>query len=360
MRSQKWAAAIAAALICGALTMSVPAVTVDWDDLTDAQQEQAYRELESENEALRQQLAQLQGQSGGSASGQGAGYSSSGTGDGSSSGQGAESSSSGTGDGSSSGQGAGSLSSGTGDGSSSGQDGGSSQSAAGDVSESASQAASGQVRSTEAFLQDLAASFNARQEKARTYSNDEISAMSEAAMWAFRFNCAHEEENFYNTYSSAQFDDLNIYYLCSEYCMGLKKQFQAEEIWNSQGDSEEANRLYTAGYYNRAYALVELCEYYGLNLADEYQNLKNAVMQMDSMSGEETRNASVDQATVQQVQELLNSLGFLCGTPDGIAGRQTASCIERFQNMYGYDPADGIIDDELITQLQDQLSKRQG
>ena len=76
------------------------------------------------------------------------------------------------------------------------------------------------------------------------------------------------------------------------------------------------------------------------------------------MSGEETRNSSVDPSKVTQVQELLNSLGFLCGTPDGIAGRQTASCIERFQNMYGYEPADGIIDDELITQLNDQASRR--
>ena len=105
---------------------------------------------------------------------------------------------------------------------------------------------------------------------------------------------------------------------------------------------------------------MELCEFYGLDLASEYQNLKNAVSQMDAMSSDETRNASVDPKRVEQVQELLNSLGFLCGTPDGIAGRQTASCIERFQMMYGYEPADGIIDDELMTQLSEQLSRRQG
>ena len=184
--------------------------------------------------------------------------------------------------------------------------------------------------------------------------------MSADDMWNFRFQCAEAERDFFNSYDGAQFDDLNIFYLCSEYCLGLGKQFQAEEVWNSSGDSEKANQLYTAGYYNRAYALVELCEFYGLDLAQEYANLKSAVRQMDALSGEETRNASVDPATVMQVQQLLNDIGFRCGTPDGIAGRQTASSIERFQTMYGYEPADGIIDSELISQLQDRLARQQG
>ncbi len=341
MKSKKIAATLAAVLVSGAVTMTVPAINLDWNDLTDSQQEQAYKQLESENEALRQQLAQLQGQTGAS----GSGTTSSGDG-----------TAAGTADSNASGDG----STGSAADSSGGSTSGGSTSASGDVAAGAAQAQSSQVKSVDTFLQDLAASFNGRQEMARTYTNEQVSAMSESEMWDFRFSCAEAERNFYDTYNGAQFDDLNVYYLCSEYCMGLGKQFQAKDVWYSSGDSDEANRLYTAGYYNRAYALVELCEYYGLNLADEYQNLKNAVTQMDNLSGEETRNASVESAKVQQVQELLNSLGFLCGTPDGIAGRQTASCIERFQNMYGYDPADGIIDDELITQLQEQLSKRQG
>lgn len=316
---------MAAALLTGSLAagMALPAgaVTLDWEDLTDAQQEQAYHQLESENQALREQLAQLQGGGTGQADG---GQSSEGTG--------------------------------TDSGGGAATDQGTSQ----DASDAAAQAQSAQVKSKETFLADLAASFNARQEKARTYTNEEVSAMSEADMWDFRFACAAQERAFYDAYHAAQFDDLNILYLCSEYCLGLEKQYKAQEIWNAQADSDEANRLYTAGYYNRAYALVELCEFYGLDLASEYQNLKNAVSQMDAMSSDETRNASVDPKRVEQVQELLNSLGFLCGTPDGIAGRQTASCIERFQMMYGYEPADGIIDDELMTQLSEQLSRRQG
>ena len=329
MRRKKRAVSrFAAILLAGSLMVSAAmpagAVTVDWDDLTDAQQEQAYHQLESENQALKEQLALLQGTA---PAGTGA------NGDAAASSDSAPSSDS-----------AGSSDSG----------------AVSDPSAAAAQAQSAQIKSTEAFLADLAASFNARQESARTHTNEEVNAMSEADMWNFRFACAQVERPFYDSYHAAQFDDLNVLYLCSEYCLGLEKQFQAEEIWNTQGDADEANRLYTAGYYNRAYALVELCEFYGLDLADEYQNLKNAVVRMDEMSSEETRNASVDPAKVMQVQELLNSLGFLCGTPDGIAGRQTASCIERFQTMYGYDPADGIIDDELIGQMQNQLAARQG
>ncbi len=329
MRRKKRAVSRFAAIpLAGSLMVSAAmpagAVTVDWDDLTDAQQEQAYHQLESENQALKEQLASLQGTA---PAGTGA------NGDAAASSDSAPSPDS-----------AGSSDSG----------------AVSDPSAAAAQAQSAQIKSTEAFLADLAASFNARQESARTHTNEEVNAMSEADMWNFRFACAQVERPFYDSYHAAQFDDLNILYLCSEYCLGLEKQFQAEEIWNTQGDADEANRLYTAGYYNRAYALVELCEFYGLDLADEYQNLKNAVARMDEMSSEETRNASVDPAKVMQVQELLNSLGFLCGTPDGIAGRQTASCIERFQTMYGYDPADGIIDDELIGQMQNQLAARQG
>ncbi len=57
-------------------------------------------------------------------------------------------------------------------------------------------------------------------------------------------------------------------------------------------------------------------------------------------------------------RSLLNALGFLCGTPDGICGRQTVSCIERFQTMYGFEPADGLIDDELLGQMQEMLNRQ--
>ncbi len=307
----RWRITAAAAAMTAAVVMPAGAVTLDWNDLTDAQQENAYKELESENESLKARIAQLEEQLGLGSSSQGT-------------------------------------------------SGDASQTAEESASQAAGEAQEYAVRSIDGFLGDLAASFEARQQIARTYTNEQVSAMSDADMWAFRFQCAEAERSFYDSYVNAQFDDLNVFYLCSEYCTGLGKQFRAQEVWNSSGDGDEANKLYTAGYYNRAYALVELCEYYGLDLAEEYQNLKNAVRQMDALSGEETRNASASAEDVVKVQELLNNIGFLCGTPDGIAGRQTASCIERFQVMYGYEPVDGIIDDELIGQLTEILSRKMG
>lgn len=313
-------AAVAAAILLS-LAAGAPAgaVTLDWSDLTSAQQEKAYQQLESENAELKARIAQLESQL------EQAGIP-------------VENSSGGT---------AGSAS-GSSDAVS--PDADAAPSSGEEIAEQAEEGST--LHETAAFLSDLAASFDARQETARTYTAEQVNAMGESDMWAFRFQCAETERSFYNKYHNAQFNDLNVLYLCSEYCLGLEKQFSAEDVWNSSQDSDEANRLYTAGYYNRAYALVELCEFYGLDLAEEYQNLRNAVAQMDALSGEETRNASIDPETVTLVQTLLNGAGFLCGAPDGIAGRQTASCIERFQLMYGYEPADGIIDDELISQLQ--------
>lgn len=330
-----WTAWAAAALMSVTSAFPAGAVTLDWDELTSAQQEKAYNDLAAENQALKERIAELEEQLGLSAGQQGA--SENGT----------------SGDGAS---GAGGSQEQT----QQPQEQAGQEPSGQQAAEAAQEAQSSAVKSVDAFLADVAASFNARQELARTYTTDQISAMSEADMWDFRFRCAEEERSFYNTYAGAQFDDLNVLYLCSEYCTGLGKQYQAKDVWNGSQDSAEANRLYTAGYYNRAYALVELSEYYGLDLAEEYSNLKNAVVQMDALSGDETRNQGVDPATVTQVQELLNSIGFLCGAADGIPGRQTASCIERFQVMYGYEPADGVIDDELIGQLNQILARKQG
>lgn len=284
------------------------AVTVDWNDLTNAQQEAAYRSLESENESLKEQIAQLQAQAGTSS------------------------------DGSTSDKVT-----------SSGQDG------AGTSEDTSGQA---QLKDTDTFLSDLKASFEKRQQAAGQYTSDQLTQLSADDLWTYRFACAEAERDFYNTYKDAQFNSLNVLYLCGEYCGGLGKQYQAEETWKDSQDGEKTSQLYTAGYYNRAYALVEFHNYYGLDLGDGYQNLKDSVAKMDAASGEETRNQGVDSGTVKKVQELLNSLGFLCGTPDGICGRQTVSCIERFQVMYGFDPADGLIDDELITQMNDVLAKQ--
>ena len=346
MRGKVFALASLAAVLV--LSAPVGAVTVKWDDLTDAQQEEAYNRLASENDALRAQLKALE--SAGGTNRRSGGESAGGTagGSGTQAGSGMDASS---GDQIASGQ--------TAAGGTSVDAAG--QTATGSANVSESQAAAGSaLKDTDTFLKDLAASFSKRQQAAASVSQDQIAQMSEDEVWSYRFQCAEAERDFYNTYSGAQFSSLNVLYLCEEYCTGLGKQYQAEDVWKSSQDSDKTSKLYTAGYYNRAYALVEFHDYYGLELGDGFQTLKDAVAKVDAASGEEIRNAGVDAATVKNVQDMLNQLGFLCGQADGICGRQTVSCIERFQVMYGFEPQDGLIDDELISQMQGILARQGG
>ena len=293
-------------LIPASLSAGAEGAWVDWDDLTDAQQKQAYQELESENEALKEEIARLKAQPG---------------------------------------------------------DSGMEADPEGEDRETGGEtesAGSFSVIGADQFLSDISASFQKRQEAARMKSEDELSAMELSEIWDFRIMVAEAERDFYEEYHGAVLTDLNLQYLCSEYCQGLAKQFRAGDLWKRTSDSTECDALYTAGYYNRAYALVELSTYYNLQLEEEIENLKRAVAEMDASLGEETRNLSVPSDLVLQVQTDLNDLGFLLGIPDGIAGRQTASLIERFQLMYGYLPADGIIDEELISQMEREIQKRGG
>ena len=57
-----------------------------------------------------------------------------------------------------------------------------------------------------------------------------------------------------------------------------------------------------------------------------------------------------DVVTVRAVQEKLNSLGFNCGTPDGIAGQKTADAINAYAKENGL-PETGVITDELLDKM---------
>ena len=68
MRGKGWTL-LFAACAAGTALLAYPAsaVTVKWEDLTNAQQKAAYQSLESENESLRAQLKELQAQAAGKA-----------------------------------------------------------------------------------------------------------------------------------------------------------------------------------------------------------------------------------------------------------------------------------------------------
>lgn len=57
-----------------------------------------------------------------------------------------------------------------------------------------------------------------------------------------------------------------------------------------------------------------------------------------------------DKETVKAVQTALNDAGYNCGTPDGIAGKNTANAIASYQNEKGL-AATGAINDELLIAL---------
>lgn len=103
--------------------------------------------------------------------------------------------------------------------------------------------------------------------------------------------------------------------------------------------------------------IVELSDYYSLPFGD-VEGMRVDTAAMDSLNEAETRNKAVDQMTVQKTQQLLNDIGFYCGKADGISGKRTVKSIKRFQQMYGYEPEDGMIDEELISQLETELSKK--
>ncbi len=70
-----------------------------------------------------------------------------------------------------------------------------------------------------------------------------------------------------------------------------------------------------------------------------------------STSGSLARaDISSDPAVISRMQTALNSLGYDCGTPDGVAGPQTRSALRRFQKDKGL-PATGTIDRDTSEKL---------
>lgn len=62
-----------------------------------------------------------------------------------------------------------------------------------------------------------------------------------------------------------------------------------------------------------------------------------------------------DANTVKMVQEKLNSIGYDCGAPDGMAGNNTVNAIKKYQGDHGI-TSDGKITDELLCSLEDGSS----
>lgn len=68
---------------------------------------------------------------------------------------------------------------------------------------------------------------------------------------------------------------------------------------------------------------------------------------------------TLTKSTIKDVQTKLNAIGYSCGTPDGIAGKNTKAAVASFQKLCGLQDQSGTITDETITKLNSVYSRSQ-
>lgn len=69
------------------------------------------------------------------------------------------------------------------------------------------------------------------------------------------------------------------------------------------------------------------------------------------------RATAVSKSTIKDVQTKLNSIGYSCGTPDGVVGKNTKAAVTAFQKLCGLKNQSGAITNETITKLNSVYSR---
>lgn len=213
-----------------------------------------------------------------------------------------------------------------------------------------------EYKSEEEFFNDILASYSARAIVAAKHTNAEERAMTNKEIAEWRLECVNAEADFEEKYKDALFDDLNIQYLCAQYIKGIEKQKEACETYLQNEDTMDKRLVFKngfeSGYFNRAYVIVELYEYFDVQFpSNAVAEMTKNVNILEKTNEAETRNKAIPKQTVKEVQTLLHLIGFRCWNIDGVAGKKTVKAIKRFQEMYGYE-IDGMITDELIEELK--------
>ncbi len=209
--------------------------------------------------------------------------------------------------------------------------------------------------SADEFQDDIIASYMARAIVTDSCTDEEKAAMSDEETVAFYQSCVDAETVFYEKYKYAELSDLNLYCLCREYLSAIARQKDACAGYEKTGDMDAFLASWNEGYYERADAVLELTDCYGYIFGDVSSMRENTETER-SAEAAAAADALVDEQTVQQVQQMLNEIGFYCGEADGDPGERTIRSIMHFQELFGYEPADGIIDDELISRLSQALA----
>jgi len=210
------------------------------------------------------------------------------------------------------------------------------------------------VISAEDFLGDIGASVNDRIALSGSYTEAELSMMTNDEIAEANNKCCESERWFMDRYKNARVDNLNLQYLCEQYLNGLQNQYDAYVSWKEKQDIDAYNELWDAGYAKRAVTVAELKQYYDIAFADVSDMLEKAE-ELDSL--DDLKNGEVSEETTKKVQDCLNKLQLPVGEVDGYCGERTIIMVKRFQKLYGYEPADGVIDDEVVAQLQEEADK---
>ncbi len=206
----------------------------------------------------------------------------------------------------------------------------------------------------EDFLGDIGASVNDRIALSGSYTEAELSMMTNDEIAEANNKCCESERWFMDRYKNARVDNLNLQYLCEQYLNGLQNQYDAYVSWKEKQDIDAYNELWDAGYAKRAVTVAELKQYYDIAFADVSDMLEKAE-ELDSL--DDLKNGEVSEETTKKVQDCLNKLQLPVGEVDGYCGERTIIMVKRFQKLYGYEPADGVIDDEVVAQLQEEADK---
>lgn len=68
---------------------------------------------------------------------------------------------------------------------------------------------------------------------------------------------------------------------------------------------------------------------------------------------------ALSKSSIKDVQTKLNAIGYSCGTPDGIAGKNTKAAVTSFQKLCGLKNQSGDITSETITKLNSVYNRSQ-
>lgn len=159
-------------------------------------------------------------------------------------------------------------------------------------------------------------------------------------------------------YEEEEFESAKFNALAHSYIRAVKLQKDALEIVDADNTLYET--MWGYGYNLRAYIVPIFVDSYGLDLPEEdvqdfrdNSSLMTLVWTGDTDSDDSDIMEEVEKDRTKRTQELLNALGYDCGTPDGVAGQKTMDALHQFEEEYGY--TDLGFDDRTISTIQSHL-----